>query len=118
MIILSKYRAILEDSEFDLRTEIGFRAKITDTWRKFVFFDDVDYLEKIKLFNLPIAPKNLVEVPRFIKGNYYTLDMCKETPFFTIAMSILDAIGLPDSSTIKFTDIINNGINRFENHIE
>lgn len=113
LIIISKYRAILEDSKFNLSSEIAFRARVTDTWRKFVFFDNSDYLEKIKLFNLPIAPKTDLEVPRFIKGNYYKLDLSEQTSFFSIARTILDAIGLPDASTIKFADIINDGLKRY-----
>lgn len=114
LIIISKYKAVLEDSKFDFKSEIGFRARLTDTWRKFVFFDNLDYLEKIKLFNLPIAPKNELEVPRFVKGNFYKLDLSEEDSFFIIARAILDAIGLPDSSTIKFADIINDGLKRYD----
>lgn len=114
LIIISKYKAVLEDNKFDLKSEIGFRAKLTDTWRKFVYFDNKDYLDKIKLFNLPIAPKTEIEVPSFIKGNLYRLDLNEQTSFFSIARTILDAIGLPDSSTIKFADIINDGLKRYE----
>jgi hypothetical protein len=114
LIIISKYKAVLEDNKFDLSSEVGFRARVTDTWRKFVFFDNTDYLDKIKLFNLPIAPKNDLEVPRFIKGNCYTLDLSEQVSFFSVARRILDAIGLPDSSTIKFIDIISDGLNRYE----
>lgn len=114
LIIISKYKTVLEDNNFDLKSEIGFRAKLTDTWRKFVFFDNKDYLEKIKLFNLPIAPKEVLEVPSFVKGNIYQLDLSEQTSFFSIARTILDAIGLPDSSTIKFADIINDGLKRYE----
>lgn len=117
LIIISKYKAVLEDSKFDLKSEIGFRARLTDTWRKFVFFDNTDYLDKIKLFNLPINPKNELEVPRFIKGNYYEMDLSEQHSFFSIARTILDAIGLPDASTIKFADIINYGLKRYDNNI-
>lgn len=114
LIIISKYKAVLEDSKFDLNSEIGFRARLTDTWRKFVFFDNTDYLDKIKLFNLPVVPKNELEVPRFIKGNYYNMDLSQQASFFSIARTILDAIGLPDASTIKFADIINDGLKRYD----
>src|SRR5690606_37161559 len=73
LVIISKYKTILEDNKFDLKTEIGFRARVTDAWRKFVFFDNADYLEKIKTYNLPITPKNELEIPRFVKGNYYRM---------------------------------------------
>lgn len=114
LIIISKYKAVLEDSKFDLTSEIGFRARVTDTWRKFVFFDNSDYLDKIKLYNLPIVPKNDLEVPTFIKSNYYILDLSEHGSFLSIALRILDAIGLPDSSTIKFADIINDGLKRYD----
>lgn len=114
LIIIAKYKAVLEDCGFDLNTEIGYRARLTETWRKFIFFDNNDYLKKIKLYNLPIAPKNEIEVPRFFKGNFYLLNIKEQFSFFTIARSILDAIGLPDSSTIQFWDIINDGLTRFD----
>ncbi len=114
LIIISKYRAILEDGNFDFNTEIGYRAKITNTFRKFVFLDSPDYIEKLKLYNLPIAPKNSLEVPRFLKGNYYTIDMKKQSSFLTIAMEILEAIGLPDSETIPIHDIMKAGLKRFD----
>lgn len=114
LIILTKYKAIMEDAGFDLETAVGYRARLTNTWRKFVFFDNDDYLEKIKLYNVPIAPKDDIEVPRFAKGNYYTVDLNDRAPFFSVAMTILDAIGLPDSSTIKFADIITEGIKNFD----
>ncbi|ETZ20192.1 helix-turn-helix domain-containing protein [Pedobacter sp. V48] len=113
LIIVSKYRAILEDCEVNVGNEIGFRARVTNTWRKFLFFDDDDFLEKIKLFNIPLAPKKYVEVPRFIKGNFYTINVNDQLSFFTIARIVMDAIGLPDSSDIKFHDIIVNGTKRY-----
>ena len=118
LIIISKYKAVLEDNKFELKTEIGFRARVTDAWRKFVFFDNEDYLEKIKTFNLPITPKNELEIPRFVRGNYYRLDIREQNSFFEIARIILDAIGLPDSSSIKFGEIINEGVSRYNQHSE
>lgn len=113
MVITSIYKAILEDSGFDLKTDIGFRAQLTSIWRKFVFFDNEDYLDKIKLFNLPIAPKDNLEIPRFAKGNFYVLNLDEEYSFFTIAKIILEGIGLPDSSSIKFSNIIHDGVKRY-----
>lgn len=118
LIIISKYKAVLEDNKFDLKTEIGFRARITDAWRKFVFFDNTDYLEKIKTYNLPITPKNELEIPRFVKGNYYRLDLSENYSFFEVARTILDAIGLPDSASIKFFEIINDGLKRYNENNE
>lgn len=112
-IIISKYKAVLKESGYDLSMNIGCRARITDTWRKFVFFDNEDYLEKIKIFNLPVAPKRDVEVPRFIKGNCYLIDINEANSFLSIARIIFDAIGLPDSSTINFSDIIKDGTKRW-----
>ncbi|WP_046243653.1 AlbA family DNA-binding domain-containing protein [Hymenobacter terrenus] len=65
MIIMSKYKAVLEESEFELSTEINFRARITDSWRKFIFFEGDDYLEKLKIYNIPLSPKDTIEIPVF-----------------------------------------------------
>jgi hypothetical protein len=113
LIITSQYKAVLEDMNFDFDNEIGFRVKLTDTWRKFVFFDNEDYFEKIKKYNLPISPKNTLEIPKFLKGKYCNLDLKEGYSSFQIAGVIFNAIGLPDSTNIKYWDIILDGIKRF-----
>lgn len=113
MIVIAKYRAVLNDFDFKPNNDFGFRARLTNTWRKFVFFDNADYLEKIKLYNIPISPKNEVEVPKFVNGNFYVMDINEQDLYLTISRIILTAIGLPDSSTIQFLEIINSGLNRF-----
>ena len=115
LIIVSKYKAVLTDNNFDLQSKIGFRARITDCWRKFVFFDDDDYLEKIKLYNIPISPKNEIEIPEFKKGNAYITSLADDYAYFQIARFILEGIGLPDSQTISFSEIIKKGLERMKN---
>jgi hypothetical protein len=114
LVLISKYKAVLEDNKFDMDTQIGFRAKVINSWRKFVFFDGDDYLEKIKLYNLPVAPKNDIEIPSFTKGSAYKVKLIENETFFDISRLILNGIGLPDAHSINFSDIIKNGINRFE----
>lgn len=114
LIIISKYKAVLQDNDFDLNTEIGFRAKISDCWRKFVFFDSEDYLEKIKLYNIPLSPKSEIEIPDFKKGNGYKMRLSEDNAYFQIARYILEGIGLPDSHSLKFSEILNDGFKRFE----
>ncbi len=114
LIIVSKYKSVLEDNEFDLETKIGFRAKITDCWRKFIFFDNEDYLEKLKLYNIPLSPKSEIEIPDFKSGNAYSTKLSEDGAYFQIAKFILEGIGLPDSETINFNEIIKNGLDRFE----
>ncbi len=114
LIIVSKYKAVLEDNQFDLETNIGFRAKITDCWRKFVFFDNEDYLEKLKLYNIPLSPKSEIEIPDFKNGNSYSTNLSEDGAYFQIARFILEGIGLPDSESINFQEIIKKGLERFE----
>ncbi|WP_233901234.1 helix-turn-helix domain-containing protein [Tenacibaculum piscium] len=114
LIIVSKYKAVLDDNEFDFETKIGFRAKITDCWRKFVFFDNDDYLEKLKIYNIPLSPKSEIEIPDFKNGNAYSTKISEEGAYFKIAKFILEGIGLPDSQTIDFSEIIKKGLERFE----
>jgi|GEM_PF-1570994 len=113
MIITNKYQSLLKHSGLEDADEIGFRAKVTNTWRKFLFFDNEDFLEKIKTYNLPIAPKNNLEVPRFVKGNHYQIKLGDENLFFNIARIVMEAIGLPDSASMKFADIIMSGGKRY-----
>lgn len=114
LILIAKYRAILEDNDFDLKREIGFRGRVTNSWRKCIFFDDLEYLEKIKIYNLPVAPKNEIEIPIFLKGNYYSVSIKESSTFLSIATLILQAIGLPDTFAINFENIINGGLSRFD----
>lgn len=114
LIIVSKYKAVLEDNKFDFDSNVGFRARITDCWRKFVFFDNDDYLEKLKLYNIPLSPKNEIEIPDFKSGNSYFTKLSEDGAYFQIARFILEGIGLPDSQTIDFNEIIKKGLERFE----
>jgi hypothetical protein len=115
MIMVTKYKSILEDNDFDFKNEIGFRAKITDCWRKFVFFDNDDYLEKLKLYNIPLSPKSEIEIPEFKNGNNYVIDLSENYSFIDIARNIMEGIGLPDSQTIEYYEIINKA---FERHFK
>lgn len=112
LIIITKYKTILQDNDFDMKSKLGFRAKITDCWRKFVFFDNDDYLEKIKLYNIPLSPKDEIEIPEFKNGNAYTVDLSDDYAYFQIARFILEGIGLPDSRSITFSEIISSGLER------
>lgn len=114
LIIISKYKAVLESNNFDFSTKIGFRARITNAWRKFVFFDGDSYLENIKLFNLPISPKAEIEVPCFGDGDCYVIDLNDKDAFFMVSRFILEGIGLPNSNTIDFMDILEKGLSRYK----
>lgn len=114
LIIVSKYKAVLRDNEFDFESKIGFRAKITDCWRKFIFFDNEDYLEKLKLYNIPLSPKNEIEIPDFKNGNFYSTRFSENGAYFQIAKFILEGIGLPDSQSIYFSEILKKGLERFD----
>lgn len=118
ILIMSKYLEVIKINEFDIESKIGFRAKITNSWRKFVFFDNDDYLEKLKLYNIPLSPKNEIEIPEFIKGNSYTTKFSDEGRYFQIAKFILEGIGLPDSQSINYSEIIKKGLKRFNSYDE
>jgi hypothetical protein len=106
LILISKYEAILNDNDFRMDTEIGFRARVTDCWRKFVFFDDDEYLEKLKLYNIPLSPKSKIEIPIFKNGISYKTNLSIGGSYLQIARFILEGIGLPDDDTIDFTKIV------------
>jgi len=110
MYLIEKYGQLMDFGGFEMEKEIGFRARITSSFRRFVFFDSEDYLSKIKLYNLPLSPKNGVEIPTFEKGRSYTLNLKDGLTFLNVAHFILEGIGLPDSSEINFMEIISNSI--------
>ena len=113
IIILSKYKKVLEIGGFNLNDDIGFRTKISDCWRKFVFFDDDDYLEKLKIYNIPLSAKNEIEIPEFRNGNMYKINFSENSEYMTIAKFIIEGIGIPDSQSIKFLEIMKKGFNHF-----
>lgn len=104
-IIVSKYINILRDSDFNESSQIGFRAKISNVWRHLVFFDSKDYLEKIKLYNIPLCPKNDIEIPIFENGKSYNIELDDESIAHTIASFIIEGIGLPDAASIDYNEI-------------
>jgi len=116
LVIIAKYKAVLEDNKFDFEIKVGFRARVTDYWRKFIFFDNDDYLEKLKLYNIPISPKNEIEIPEFRDGRYYETNLSDDHAFFQIARFILEGIGLPDCRTISFTEIFEKRLKDLANY--
>jgi len=113
-IIISKYKILFTSSNLDHYKNIGFRARLENIWRKFIFFDHPEYLEKIKIFNIPLTPKDRVEIPLFANGYHYDLDLESDTSWIIIAKLILDGVGLPDASSIKYEDILTDAFRRFE----
>ncbi len=118
MILLHMYKAVLKNEGFDFTNRIGYRARITKTWRKFLFFDNEEYLEKIKKYNVPIALKQKIEIPTFVKGKYYTFDINEDYSFSLIINDILTAIGLPDATNLKLASIIEKKIKSYKNSID
>jgi len=104
----------LEIGGFNINDDIGFRTKISDCWRKFVFFDDDDYLEKLKIYNIPLSAKNEIEIPEFRNGNMYKINFSENSEYMTIAKFIIEGIGIPDSQSIKFLEIMKKGFNHFD----
>ena len=111
-IILSKYKKILQENGFDMTSNIRFRAKVSDCWRKFVFFENDNYLEKIKLFNIPLSPKNQIQIPEFRKGHAYRFNLSDESAFHMVALRILEGIGLADMTSMNIDAIFEAEIRR------
>lgn len=114
LLIFSKYKSVLANNDFDFKMKIGVRAKITDSWRKFIFFDNDDYLEKIKQYNIPLSPKNSIEIPNFVKGNYFVTGFDDDNTALYIAKNIIEGIGLPNFTDIKYIDILSKRLNHLK----
>lgn len=113
MIIVAKYREILKINNYNLKESIGFRARVTDVWRRFVFFDSSDYLEKIKLYNIPLSPKDDIEIPTFTNGDSYKICLDEVLSEIEIAKYIIEGIGIPDSASLDYEEILGNSLKRF-----
>lgn len=114
MIIISQYEKILEENGYDMSQKIGFRARVNNTWRKFIFFDNEKYLQNIKKYNIPLIPKTDIELPKFEDGKSYNLILNEEIhPFITVAGIILNGIGLPDIMSLNYIELLINSLKRF-----
>ena len=105
-ILGEQIKTFFESSEFDLKkNQFGFRARVTGLWRKFIFFDDLTYLEKLKHFNIPISAKEEIAIPSTEKREYYTLNLSKQYQFLPLGIWILQGIGVPNLSSEEISKI-------------
>jgi hypothetical protein len=110
LMFLSFYKTIIGDKNPLFAGNFGLRARATNLWRKFLFFDDESYLESVKKFNIPININDDVEIPSFIRGKYFTVDINEN---FLIPEEILEGIGLPDPATLNFANALKKRLERF-----
>lgn len=111
LIICSQYETLLKENDFDVSMAVGFRARVTNTWRKFLFFDDEKYLENIKKYNIPLTPKEEIQIPNFKNGKSYSIKFNEEiNPFYLVSKIILNDIGLPDGTSMNFSEILSDAI--------
>jgi hypothetical protein len=112
MILITKYQKILQ--HFGCQLDLRYRAKLTGMWRKFVFIDSANYLEKIKLYNIPCSPKDEIEMPQFANG--YSYELIKDDfSFLFLAKDILLGIGLPNAASVDIIEAFQKGIKKYEN---
>jgi hypothetical protein len=116
--IYTTYSNLLIQSNFNTDNKIGMRIKINNCWRRFVVFDNKTYLDKIKEYNLPLNPKTEIEIPEFVNGDLYLIDIRDNKHFHHIPMILLRGIGLPDSQSLKYDEIFTMSMEKVRKSIE
>lgn len=114
MAVVTIYEKILLDNGFEKDVALGMRARISNVWRKFVFFDGEDYLEKIKRYNFPLIPRNDLEIPTFKNAKNYEFHFNEGNLAFLISTFIINGLGLPDPGSISYVELIKSAVARFE----
>lgn len=114
MMIVTIYEKILQDGGFNMSIPLGMRTRITNVWRKFVFFEGKDYLDKIKRYNIPLIPKSELEIPAFKNGSNYEFRFDEGSLAFLISTFILHGIGIPDPEGISYKELIKSAVSKFE----
>lgn len=114
LYMINMYRTILADNDFPEDHLLGFRARIENSWRKMIFFDNSKYLEAIKKFNIPVTPKKDIEIPAFRNGNYLRVDN-EQYCFVSILEFIFEGIGIPKNEKLDYLEILKTSIQNLKN---
>jgi hypothetical protein len=109
LYIVNVFKSILNENDYPGKNKIGFRARISNSWRKTIFFDDGKYLNAIKKYNIPATPKIDVEIPEFRNGKYLLIDN-EEYGFIRIVETIFEGIGIPRNEKLDYSNIIKTSI--------
>lgn len=109
LYIVNVLKSILNENDYPGRNKIGFRARISNSWRKTIFFDDGKYLNAIKKYNIPATPKIDLEIPEFRSGKYLHIDN-EEYGFIRIVETIFEGIGIPRNEKLDYSNIIKTSI--------
>jgi len=112
------YRNILNENAGNGREIFGLRARGENLWRKFLFFDDPSYTEALREFNLPININSDVEIPTFVKGNFFEIDFESHYSILEMTKLVLEGMGLPGPTSIDLWNILKNRIKRFDKESE
>lgn len=103
-VILEQYKRLLNEYVFDCKLYI--KLKFKNFWRVTPYFDDINFLEHLIEYGLPINLKDELEFPPF--GEYIILDL-EQFDVNQIFLICLEALGFP----IHLTDSIGVGFSKF-----
>ncbi len=109
LFITKIYQSLLEENNYEKENKIGFRARISNCWRKIVFFDNQKFLSSIKKYNIPATPKNEIEIPNFRNGNHLSF-LQEQYVFIHMCEAIFEGIGIPRDQKIDYLDILKTSI--------
>ena len=109
LYIVKVYSAILDKYNYPKKNLLGFRARIDQSWRKIVFFNNLKYLEAIKKYNIPATPKTEIEIPTFRNGNYLHIEN-EDHSFISIVELIFEGIGIPRNEDLDYLAILKTSI--------
>jgi len=114
LYMVNLYRNLLKENDYPIKNLLGFRARISNSWRKTIFFDNPQYLDAIKKYNIPATPKANIEIPSFRNGNYLRVEN-EEYSFVRILEFLFEGIGIPRNEKLDYLDILKTSIRNLKN---
>ena len=111
MYICSFYRSILVNNGLEDGIDIGFRARVNNCWRKVIFFNDDTFLDFVEKYELPCNPKDNVEMPRFVDGNYFKVKLT-EMMYAPICRLVMEGVGMSRNDTQFWANQVSSMVGR------
>lgn len=109
LFVTKIYQSILKENGVAESAEIGFRALLSNLWRKVIFFDNSKFLNSIRKYNIPATPKNYIEIPNFVNGNHLVFSQ-ENYAFVLMCEAIFEGIGIPRDHKLDYMDILKKSI--------
>lgn len=100
MALFNQYCKLLRNNNF--KGILKTRLKVLNCNRTILYFDDEEYINFIKVNNLPISLKSVIEIPNFLNGDAMSFNLTYGTHAL-IFVKMAESLGVPISYLKKIT---------------